>query len=386
MKLDKIYSKERFFIHIFGDDKMPMNIIIQEKRKEIGLTQEQIGEYLGVSTPAVNKWEKGYTYPDISLLPALARLLKVDLNTLLCFNDGLTEQEIKHFTNEVLTIIRKKDFEAGFNMSMKKIQEYPNCDMLIDSIAVLLDGSLILYGASLDDKEIYEKQIIALYERVAKGDNKKVRDKSIYMLASKYTLHKEYKKAQEMLDLLPERTALDKAQLQARLFIKQDKLDEAASLLERKLLTSVTEVNMILMSLAEIQVKEGNSQNASHLAKLSQRVIKFFELGDMNAIAVPLHVAILQKNVEDSISLLRSYFSATFTLWDVSKSSLYCHLAAKLKTARTAKEELVKEEQENLGKKVRLALISELENSPKYMFLRPSEKFQQLIEEYRSKS
>ena len=46
------------------------------------MTQEQVVDYLGVSTPAVNKWEKGGCYPDITLLPALARLLKVDLNRL----------------------------------------------------------------------------------------------------------------------------------------------------------------------------------------------------------------------------------------------------------------------------------------------------------------
>ena len=49
---------------------------IKNYRKTAGLTQEQVANYLGVSTPAVNKWEKGNTYPDISLLPALARLLK----------------------------------------------------------------------------------------------------------------------------------------------------------------------------------------------------------------------------------------------------------------------------------------------------------------------
>lgn len=38
---------------------MPMNIVIQEKRRELGLTQEQLAQYLGVSTPAVSKWEKG---------------------------------------------------------------------------------------------------------------------------------------------------------------------------------------------------------------------------------------------------------------------------------------------------------------------------------------
>ena len=73
---------------------MRINEIIKEKRSEQGLTQEQVAEYLGVSTPAVNKWERGNSYPDITLLAPLARLLKVDLNTLLSFNEELTEKEI----------------------------------------------------------------------------------------------------------------------------------------------------------------------------------------------------------------------------------------------------------------------------------------------------
>ena len=56
---------------------------IKNYRKTVGLIQEQVANYLGVSTPAVNKWEKGNTYPDISLLPVLARLLKIDKNELL---------------------------------------------------------------------------------------------------------------------------------------------------------------------------------------------------------------------------------------------------------------------------------------------------------------
>lgn len=52
-------------------EHMKINQIIREKRKELSLTQEQIADYLGVSTPAVNKWEKGSSYPDITLLPAL---------------------------------------------------------------------------------------------------------------------------------------------------------------------------------------------------------------------------------------------------------------------------------------------------------------------------
>lgn len=61
---------------------MKINDIIKKKRITLGMTQEQVADYLGVSTPAVNKWEKGGCYHDITLLPALARLLKVDLNRL----------------------------------------------------------------------------------------------------------------------------------------------------------------------------------------------------------------------------------------------------------------------------------------------------------------
>lgn len=72
---------------------MRINEIIKERRLAKGFTQEQIANYLGVTAPAVNKWEKGTSCPDIVLLPALARLLDTDLNTLLSFQDDLSEKE-----------------------------------------------------------------------------------------------------------------------------------------------------------------------------------------------------------------------------------------------------------------------------------------------------
>ena len=97
---------------------MKINQIIREKRKELSLTQEQIAECLGVSTPAVNKWEKGITYPDITLLPALARLLKTDLNTLMSFQDDLTDMEIEKFVDEVDRTVQEQNYEMAFQMAM----------------------------------------------------------------------------------------------------------------------------------------------------------------------------------------------------------------------------------------------------------------------------
>ena len=123
---------------------MKINEVIREKRKEQGLTQEQVAEYLGVTAPAVNKWEKGSTYPDITLLPALARLLHVDFNTLLSFHEDITEVEIRNFINEIAKTVERDGYEAAFHMAMEKIHEYPNCDLLICLTALTLDGALVM--------------------------------------------------------------------------------------------------------------------------------------------------------------------------------------------------------------------------------------------------
>lgn len=93
---------------------MKMNEIIRERRLKKGLTQEQMANYLGVSAPAVNKWEKGTTYPDLVLLPVLARLLDTDLNTLLSFQEDLSEKEIALFLNYLSDLSEKEGIERIF--------------------------------------------------------------------------------------------------------------------------------------------------------------------------------------------------------------------------------------------------------------------------------
>lgn len=52
-------------------------------RKAKGWTQEQLAAQLGISAQAVSKWENDISCPDISILPALAALLGVRVDTLL---------------------------------------------------------------------------------------------------------------------------------------------------------------------------------------------------------------------------------------------------------------------------------------------------------------
>ncbi len=56
---------------------------IQQLRKELGLTQRQLGEKLMISDKTVSKWECGSGLPEISLLMPLCRELGVNVNELL---------------------------------------------------------------------------------------------------------------------------------------------------------------------------------------------------------------------------------------------------------------------------------------------------------------
>ena len=73
---------------------MQIGKTIRKYRKEKGMTQEEMANRLGVTTPAVNKWENENSYPDITLLAPIARLLGISLDTLLSFQENLTKEEI----------------------------------------------------------------------------------------------------------------------------------------------------------------------------------------------------------------------------------------------------------------------------------------------------
>ena len=72
---------------------MNINEIICARRTALGMTQEQVADCLGVCASAVDEWEAASSYPDITLLPALARLLHTDVNTLLGFEETLSGGE-----------------------------------------------------------------------------------------------------------------------------------------------------------------------------------------------------------------------------------------------------------------------------------------------------
>ena len=66
--------------------------------------------------------------PDILILPALARLLKIDMNELFSFREELTDIEIAQLANELSKVSLEKSTVSAFEMATKK---YRNIHIVI---------------------------------------------------------------------------------------------------------------------------------------------------------------------------------------------------------------------------------------------------------------
>jgi transcriptional regulator with XRE-family HTH domain len=77
---------------------------ISAHRKQLGLTQDQLAEKLGVTAQAVSKWENDQSCPDISMLPKLAEIFGTSIDELL----GREPQQTVH----TATIVSEEDDDS----------------------------------------------------------------------------------------------------------------------------------------------------------------------------------------------------------------------------------------------------------------------------------
>lgn len=84
---------------------------IQQLRKENNLTQEQLGEKLGVSNRSISRWENGTTMPDITLMKCICDEFGISISELIngerqssSLDEANTEENTTLKTNEVILI------------------------------------------------------------------------------------------------------------------------------------------------------------------------------------------------------------------------------------------------------------------------------------------
>ncbi len=89
-------------------DKKNFGKYISEKRKELGLTQEELANRLYVIPTTVSKWERGITYPDITMITDLCRELNISEHEFFIACDDLAvsreKMEAKRYRNIIKVI------------------------------------------------------------------------------------------------------------------------------------------------------------------------------------------------------------------------------------------------------------------------------------------
>lgn len=287
---------------------MKINKVIRSRRKILGLTQEEVAVNMGVSIPAVSKWESGTTYPDITILPQLARLLNIDMNTLLSFNQDPTPEEIENFLSVLSTKIEmKNNFSEVLEAVEEKLREYPSSDILAWKLAMLLNK--MIGSNAVANRELYEMRIEKILIRLCDSENSEIKYQALSLLCSIYLLDQRFDEAEQIVGLLPE-FQIDKSGLHSYLFLKQEKYVDARNIVEEKLTQELLTIQQNLLLMVNISLKEELYQEAEYYAELFEKMVKIYGHKEFTAYVPWLEIALEKQDSDRCADLIKSILTS----------------------------------------------------------------------------
>ena len=126
-------------------DKERTGQLIAELRKEKGLTQKQLADVINVTDKAVSKWERGLSFPDISMLEPISEVLDVSIMELLA---GEKQGEQETISREEAEKLISTSVEIG-DEEIRHKKERSRLIIIIMIVVTLLLISLTLNVISL---------------------------------------------------------------------------------------------------------------------------------------------------------------------------------------------------------------------------------------------
>lgn len=105
---------------------------IAQVRNQMGLTQKELAEKIGVSDKTVSKWECGKSMPDISYLDALCKALSINMNELIS-GQRLTETDYSSKAEENIMALMKENKRIRKSTVIKNI-----CGIILAFLALFL--------------------------------------------------------------------------------------------------------------------------------------------------------------------------------------------------------------------------------------------------------
>lgn len=97
-------------LEVIKMDQIKTGKFIATLRKEKDLTQEQLGEKLGVTNKTISRWENGNYMPDIEMLSLLSKEFDVSINELISGERLLIDNFKKAADNNLVTALNNSIF------------------------------------------------------------------------------------------------------------------------------------------------------------------------------------------------------------------------------------------------------------------------------------
>ena len=191
---------------------------IKELRRERGITQERLAEYLNVTSKAVSKWENEQSLPDITLLPRLAMFFGVSADELLSLRPDVTDKRIREYKKRAEDMARVYDYDGIEKLMEKAVEEYPsNYDFMIELVNAL---------SRTRNKDSLDKRIKLCKRIVEDCNDETIKRQAIKYLCTAYKASGQIENALKLSDTLSDEL-LEKDGLLEMVLSGEEKIKQA---------------------------------------------------------------------------------------------------------------------------------------------------------------
>lgn len=118
--------------------------VLIAKRKEAGITQEDLANYIGVSKASVSKWETEQCYPDVTFLPQLAAYFNITIDELMDYQPQMKPEDIRALYKKLSARFAVEAPEAVLEECRAVIRKYYSCFPLLLQMGILMINHLEL--------------------------------------------------------------------------------------------------------------------------------------------------------------------------------------------------------------------------------------------------
>lgn len=319
---------------------MSLGKVIRKYRKIRNLTQEEMAARLGVTAPAVNKWENENSCPDIMLLAPIARLLNISLDELLSFREDLTMEEINEIVREADEKLKEQSYDEAFAWAKKKLEQYPSCEPLVLNIAILFDARRVVQ--EIPNETEYDEYLSSLYVRALGSLDEATRIKAADCLISFYTRKKQYERAEEYLNYLSVQNP-ERKRKQAQIYAETGREREAYQAYEELLFSDYGRASMALAGMYTLALRSGDLERANRFAEKQGELARCFEMGKYCEVSSGLEIAALKKDADATLAIMEELLSNVEQIGSYRNAPLYEHMEF-----REPKEEFLAELKEKI--------------------------------------